>query len=173
MHNGAHCKQNLSVSKKMFARRETARYRSCHMAKDTRIAFRASVELKERLQRASKQVKLGETALAEAAVEAAIDFIEKNGGIWFPLRVVPDPTSAPPGKGPAGGGQRTAGRTDARAASGGGPSTGSAPGSPHGVNEDAPSEITPALPARSKKSGPRPRSTRGGIARVVGSESKK
>jgi hypothetical protein len=61
------------------------------VGKDTRIAFRASDELKERLQRAAKKVKLSETALAEAAVEATVQYIEEHGGIWLPLRVIPAP----------------------------------------------------------------------------------
>jgi hypothetical protein len=61
------------------------------MGKDTRIAFRASIEMKDRLAKACKKLKIGETALAEAAVEAAIEYVEEHGGIWFPLRVVPDP----------------------------------------------------------------------------------
>jgi hypothetical protein len=63
------------------------------VAKDTRIAFRASEEMKRRLQSASKKVKLNETALAEAAVEAAVEYIEKHGGIWLPLQVVPRPAA--------------------------------------------------------------------------------
>jgi hypothetical protein len=144
------------------------------MAKDTRIAFRASAELKTRLQNASKKLKLGETALAEAAVEAAVQYIEENGGIWFPLRVVPDPDSAPP----TGKGGKTPGHTgkprqkSVHTAGGENRFTASLP--THAVNEDAPTEIEPLVPARGRQtSGPRARSARGAIQKLVNREGKK
>jgi hypothetical protein len=128
------------------------------MAKDTRIAFRASAELKTRLQNASKKLKLGETALAEAAVEAAVQYIEQNGGIWFPLRVVPDPDCAP--QIPVG--DKTLGHAgkyrqkNVPNAGGENRFTASLP-----TPEDAPKEIPPLIPARGKRAaGPRARSVR-------------
>ena len=59
------------------------------MAKETRIAFRASDEMKKRLAAAAKSVRLSETALAEACVEALIEYIEQYGEITFPLTVLP------------------------------------------------------------------------------------
>lgn len=126
------------------------------MAKDTRIAFRASADLKRRLQRASKKLKLGETALAEAAVEAAVEYIEQHGGIWFPLRVVPDPAQkkTPELPEPA----ITLTGIHAPDVVTANPSPSSARFS---VNEDAPQ------PSKQKPFGPRARSTRAGIKKLV------
>jgi hypothetical protein len=60
------------------------------VAKETRIAFRASDDLKKRLARAARIVGLSETAMAEACVEALIEYIEANGEIRLPLVVVPE-----------------------------------------------------------------------------------
>lgn len=59
------------------------------MSKDTRIAFRSSAELKARLKKASQTVRLAETQLAEACVEALVEYIEKHGEITLPLSVLP------------------------------------------------------------------------------------
>lgn len=57
--------------------------------KDSRIAFRASEELKGRLAAVSKTVRMTETNLAEACVEALVEYIERNGEITLPLAIVP------------------------------------------------------------------------------------
>ncbi len=59
------------------------------MAKDTRIAFRSSVDMKNRLQQAAERVGLSETTLAEACVEALIRYIEEHGEIRMPLSIIP------------------------------------------------------------------------------------
>jgi len=59
------------------------------MKKDTRIVIRASAELRQRLQKASENVGLSETILAEACVEALVRYIEENGSITMPLEVKP------------------------------------------------------------------------------------
>ena len=59
------------------------------MAKDTRIAFRTSEATKDRLAKAAAFVRLSETALAEACVEALVEYIEENGQITLPLAIIP------------------------------------------------------------------------------------
>lgn len=60
------------------------------MAKDTRLQFRVSAAKKERLKRCAAKVRLKETALGEAAVDALCDYIEKYGEITSPFILVPE-----------------------------------------------------------------------------------
>ena len=59
------------------------------MSKDTRIAFRTTMDLKERLGKVSKTVRLSDSQLAEACVEALVEYIEEHGEITLPLALVP------------------------------------------------------------------------------------
>lgn len=73
-----------------------------------------------------------------------------------------DASTDPPGKSPAGKTQRSAGREDLGSASAGGRLT-VFPASRPGLNEDAPQELKPAIPAREKTSGPRVTKTRAAL----------
>ena len=60
------------------------------MSKDTRIQFRVSDAQKIRFGNCAAKVKLNETALGAAAVDALCDYIESHGEITLPLAVIPE-----------------------------------------------------------------------------------
>ena len=60
------------------------------MSKDTRIQFRVSDTQKIRFGNCAAKVKLNETALGAAAVDALCDYIELHGEITLPLAVIPE-----------------------------------------------------------------------------------
>ena len=65
------------------------------MSKDTRIAFRTTADLKRRLAKVASVVRLNETQLAQACVEALVEYIEEHGEIRLPLAVIPKKRPAP------------------------------------------------------------------------------
>lgn len=64
------------------------------MKKETRIAFRTSEDLKARLTKAAATVRLSESQLSEACVEALCDYIEENGNVTLPITITTK--TAPP-----------------------------------------------------------------------------
>jgi hypothetical protein len=59
------------------------------MAKEDRIAFRTSEELRGRFAACAKRVKLNESQLGEACIEALVEYIETNGNVTHPLATLP------------------------------------------------------------------------------------
>jgi hypothetical protein len=149
--------------RKLLTRAKSADYKR-PMAKDVRMHFRLDPVAREKLQRACELTGLDEPSAMRACIQAFIEHIEENGGIWLPLAIVPK-SGAPPGKIPARRGQQTAGPVDAEAARGGSSASPRAP--IHSVNEDAPIEIPPIVPAREKSGSPRMTRTRAALRKMT------
>jgi hypothetical protein len=60
------------------------------MSKGTRIQFRVTEAKKKRFSDCADKVRMKDTALGEAAVDALCDYIESHGEITMPLAVIPE-----------------------------------------------------------------------------------
>lgn len=59
------------------------------MAKGTRFTFRTTDEFKKRIKAISDELKIDQSVIAEAAIEALIRHVEDYGEITIPVKIVP------------------------------------------------------------------------------------
>lgn len=64
-------------------------------SEDTRIAVRVAPEYKERVRKATDLTGVDESTLVKRSLTALLDFIEENGGVSFPIKVVANPAKKP------------------------------------------------------------------------------
>ena len=155
------------------------------MGKDDRLHFRLDPEARKKLQRACELTGLDEPTALRACIQAFIEHIEQNGGIWLPLAIVPKAStdaaevsrksprpsqhSSPLPHGVGRDEKETCPREEdpvprVRGPARGAPISFSRGDSMHGLNESPADE--------NAKSGPHPKSTRG-IKKVVAAARKK
>ena len=135
------------------------------MSKPDRINFRLDPVARRRLQRACELTGLDEPTALRACIQAFVEHIEAEGGIWLPLAIVPQEKKKSGSFPKAGHLQNVdvAGPSIASTTRPAHPPQ-DPPASGFSLNEDSPASATP--------SGPRLKSTRPGVRKILRKDTK-